>query len=85
MLDIIFWFRILVGLAVGTIAGLLKLSGAPVIVAFGVLAYGGSYLYYSRFLEVDESDINEQELMMEGVGNSVGMFMLSWILISSFV
>ena len=69
---------------VGSVAGVAKITGAPVFVAFGVSIFGLTYLYYSRFLEVDEEDFNEQEIMMEGVGNSVGLFLLSWILLYSY-
>ena len=66
-------------------AGILKLTGAPVIGAFVVLMFGITYLYYTRYLEIDDQDFNEQELLMEGVGNSVGLFLLSWILLYSFL
>lgn len=84
VLDIIFWFRLSLGLFIGTTAGVLGLTGFPVIGAFGVLLFGCTWLYYSRYLEIDEQDFNEQELLMEGTGNAVGMFMLSWILVYSF-
>ena len=47
--------------------------------------FGLSYVYYAKFLEIDEEDFNPNELLMEGVGNSVGVFLLTWILLYSFI
>ena len=85
ILDAVFWFRMLTGLVVGLGAGLLKLTGFIPILTFGVSLFMLSNLYTSRFLEIDESEINEQEMLMEGSGNSLGLFMLSWLLTHNFV
>ncbi len=85
LLDIIFWVRVLLGFFIGTTAGVLKLTGSPVIITFGVLMLASSYFYTSKFLEIDETDFNEQELLMEGTGNSIGLFLLSWILCYSYL
>jgi len=85
VLDTIFWFRQLIGLLIGLGAGGLGLTGYPVIVAFGVSVFGLSYLFQARFLQIDEDDFNPQELMMEGIGNSAGLFMLAWILMHTFL
>merc|ERR1712166_760127 len=85
VLDTIFWFRMFVGLLVGLGAGGAGLTGYPVIVTFGVSVFGLSQLFQTRFLQIDEDDYNPQELMMEGVGNSAGLFMLTWILMHTFL
>ena len=85
VLDTIFWFRQMVGFAVGLVAGCVGLTGYPVILAFAASLFGASTLFQSRFLQLDEDDYNPQELMMEGLGNSVGLFLLTWILLHTFL
>ena len=55
-LDILFWVRQLIGLAIGLIAGVFGLTGYPVFIIYIAGLYGGSQVYYSKYLEVDESD-----------------------------
>ena len=85
VLDLIFWIRAIIGLVVGLVAGILGLTGFPVIMTFIASLFGGSYFYYSKFLEVDTEDYNENELLMEGVGNGGGLFMLAWIIMYTYM
>jgi len=85
VLDIIFWFRQLVGLGIGLIAGCAGLTGYPVILAFVAATFGLSQMFQSRVLQIDEDDYNPQELMMEGLANSVALFLLTWILLHTFL
>ena len=82
VLDIVFWTRCLLGLFIGTVAGVLKLSGWPVFAAFGVLTFGGGHFYITRFLECDmeDGDINPNEYMHEGTMNSLAWLVLTWII-----
>ena len=68
----------------GLIAGFLGLTGYPVILGYGASVITLSYTYTAKFLEIDEDDFNPQELMMEGAGNSIGLFLLSWIMVYTF-
>ena len=45
VLDLIFWFRILVGVVIGTAAGVVGLTGFPVIVAIGIIVIFGTIGY----------------------------------------
>ena len=54
VLGLIFWLRQIIGLGVGTIAGAAKFIGFPVMVAYGVLVFGLTYLYTMRFLQIDD-------------------------------
>ena len=85
LLDIVYWFRSFLGLVVGLTAGLLKLTGAPVIMMFAALIFGLTFWYLTKFLEIEEGEFNEQELNMEGLSNGVGLFLLTWILVYSYV
>ena len=69
----------------GILAGCSGMTGAPVIGSYAVIMMATSYFYQNNFLELDSDDFNPNELMMEGASNSVGLFLLSWILIYSFI
>ena len=58
ILDIVFWFRCLVSLIFGSIAGLSGLTGYLVIVGYGVSMILLNNLYTGRYLEIDEDDFN---------------------------
>lgn len=58
-------------------AGFLQLTGVYVIIGFFVALFLGSYLYYSKVLNINEDDFGQNELLMEGVGNGFGLFMVS--------
>jgi hypothetical protein len=85
VLDVVFWFRCLVSLLFGLTCGILGLTGYPVIMGYVACLYTLNSFYTASYLQIDEDDFNPQELMMEGMGNSVGLFLLSWILVYSFV
>ena len=68
----------------GLIFGFLGLTGYPAIIGYGASIVVLSYTYTSKYLEIDEDDFNPQELLMEGAGNSVGLFLLSWIMVFTF-
>ena len=73
------------GLSLGILAGFSGMTGAPVIATFVVIVLSTSYFYQNNFLELDSDDFNPNELLMEGASNAVGLFLLSWILIYSFI
>ena len=56
--DIIFWFRQIIGLIIGLVAGILGLTGYIVIVFFIISVFGGSYFYLTKFLVIDEDEFN---------------------------
>ena len=84
-MDIIFWFRCLVGLIMGLVAGILNLTGFPVILVYIACIFFLTSMYLNKFIEIDEEDFNPQELLMEGMANSGGFFMLSWILVYTYL
>ena len=49
-----------------------------VIAAFFGIMFLISHLYSSKVLNVSDEDFNGNELLMEGVGNSFGLFMVSY-------
>ena len=82
--DYIFWFRVLFALFFGVTVGVLKLEGLLVVIAFILTLFIASYFYYSKVLDVDEEQLGQQEVMTEGFANSIGLFLLSWIMVYSY-
>ena len=83
-LDFVFWFRQVVGFSIGLAAGLLHLTGMYVFIGFFVAMFTLSNFYAYKMLNVSEDDFQNNELMMEGSANSVGIFLLTWIVCFSF-
>ena len=78
-LDFVFWNRQLIGLALGLAAGLLQLEGMFVIIGFFVTMFLVSNMYAYKMLMVSDDDFSNNELMMEGIGNSAGIFFVSYV------
>ena len=57
-------------------AGILAFTGIYVILTFVIAFFLLSYIYYSKILQINEEDFGQNELLMEGVGNGVGLFMV---------
>lgn len=75
----------MLALAFGVLAGAAKLQGLVVVIAFCAALHLLSSLYTNKVLKANDEDYPNMELYMEGAGNSFGMFLLSWILVYSFV
>ena len=69
---------------IGAAAGVIHIQGIVVVVLFCVAMYLISQLYISKVLQANEEDFPNMELLMEGAGNSFGIFLLSWIVSFSF-
>ena len=75
-LDFVFWVRQLIGFGVGLGAGLLHLTGMYVIIGFVAAMITLSNMYAYKVLNVAEEDFQNNELTMEGLANSFGIFMV---------
>ena len=64
---------------------MLKLEGFLVIITFFVSSFIASYFYYSKMLDVDEEELGQQEVMTEGFANSIGAFLLTWIMVYTYI
>ena len=67
----------MIGLAGGLAAGILQLEGMFVIIGFFVIMFLVSNMYAYKMLNVNDDDFQNNELMMEGMGNSAGIFFVS--------
>ena len=68
----------MIGLSIGLVAGFLQLEGMFVILGFFVVMFVLSNMYAYKMLNVNEDDFANNELMMEGIGNSAGVFFVSF-------
>ena len=55
-LDLIFWFRQLVGLSIGLTAGVLHLTGSYVMIGYIVAIFVASNLYNYKVLNISDDD-----------------------------
>jgi hypothetical protein len=75
------WF----GLVCGLIFGLIPITGLPGIMLFGGLSASIFFVYYTKFLGVDDEDekYGRWDLLAEGMWTSFGLFMITWICVYS--
>ena len=76
-LDLVFWFRQIVGFSIGVSAGMLHLTGMYVVIGFLVAIMTLSNIYAYKVLNVSDEDFQNNELSMEGVPNAAGIFFVS--------
>ena len=83
-LDVIYWFRQVLGVFLGLIWGLSAFSGAIGLVAFGLINAGLLYVYFAAFQCVDEEEFGGAwELTKEGFMTSFASFLVVWIILYS--
>jgi len=82
VLDVIYWWRQLLGLLLGLVWGILPLTG---LIGFGMF-FGANILFtamfYRNILGVDEEDYGgHNDFLSEGMPSCIGIFMLTWTLV----
>ena len=65
-------------LAIGLFWGIVPFTGASGILGFGILNVLIPFLYYTKFLHIDEESYGRLDLIQEGFGPSFGLFLVSW-------
>ena len=81
-LDVIYWLRQGLGVAIGIVWGLLAVQGAIGLALFALLNAGLIYVYFSAFQSVDEEEYGGAwELTKEGFMTSFATFMVMWIIL----
>lgn len=83
-LDVIYWMRQVLGIALGLIWGVIPLTGIVGLSLFFVVNAGVIYLYFTGFQKVDEEEYGGAwELTKEGFMTSFAGFLVTWIIIYS--
>eukprot|EP00877_Chromochloris_zofingiensis_P013534 jgi/Chrzof1/8434/Cz03g10160.t1 len=81
VLDVLYWWRQLVGLFFGLVWGIAPLTGWYAFAGFIVLNMVITVSIYKNIMGVDEEDFGgHNELLGEGVQGSSSVFMVTWIL-----
>jgi len=81
-LDVIYWFRQILGVVLGLLWGVVAVKGIIGLAVFAALNAGVLYLYFSGFQSVDEEDYGGVwELTKEGFMTSMASFLVIWIIV----
>ncbi|KAL5021985.1 hypothetical protein ScPMuIL_001140 [Solemya velum] len=83
-LDVIYWFRQILGVVLGIVWGILPLKGFLGLLLFFVVNLGLMYMYYASFQRVDEEEFGgTSEILKEGLMTSFSAFLVAWIIFYS--
>lgn len=84
LLQVLGSLRLLAGVAVGVVCGILGLTGWAGFLLYAVVAVGGLYVLYTSHLEADVDSYGAQALLMEGLQPGLGMALLIWTVLYQF-
>jgi predicted membrane metal-binding protein len=78
--EVIFWIRQVLALVLGIAFGIAGLTGLPTILLFLGLNSASLFVYYTRFLQVDDEEdaYGRWDLLTEGLWPSFAFFILTW-------
>eukprot|EP01100_Stratorugosa_tubuloviscum_P002413 TRINITY_DN1560_c1_g1_i1.p1 TRINITY_DN1560_c1_g1~~TRINITY_DN1560_c1_g1_i1.p1 ORF type:complete len:124 (-),score=47.24 TRINITY_DN1560_c1_g1_i1:103-474(-) len=80
LLDVVHWVRQFVSIMIGIIWGFSQLKGIAAMASYFVANIGIIFIYYSRFLGVDDDLIvGRWPLIQEGLASGFASFMITWI------
>ena len=83
-LDVLYWFKQILGVVLGLVFGVSGFTGAFALGAFGALNAGLGYAYCTGFQGVDEEEFGGAwELTKEGFMTSFAGFLVTWIIMYS--
>uniref|UniRef100_A0A0K0EQ46 Hexosyltransferase n=1 Tax=Strongyloides stercoralis TaxID=6248 RepID=A0A0K0EQ46_STRER len=81
ILDVVYWGKQILSIAIGIVWGLLPFTGIGSILAFAVASGVSSHLYVTRFQGYDEDDLGGFfEIAKEGLSTAFATFMITWII-----
>eukprot|EP00919_Chromeraceae_sp_WS-2016_P054413 GHVR01129270.1.p1 GENE.GHVR01129270.1~~GHVR01129270.1.p1 ORF type:complete len:116 (+),score=14.64 GHVR01129270.1:321-668(+) len=83
IMEILFWMKLLLGIVIGIVFGLIGVTG---VVYIGIFLYLVSLItskYIERF-EVDDH-IEKLDILKEGINTSFPAFILSWTILYTFL
>uniref|UniRef100_A0A2A4J5N6 Rab5-interacting protein n=1 Tax=Heliothis virescens TaxID=7102 RepID=A0A2A4J5N6_HELVI len=81
-LDVIYWMRQAMGIALGLVWGLLPLKGFLGLLLFVVVNAAVIYFYVNNFQNIDEEEYGGMwEITKEGFMTSFAGFLVTWIII----
>lgn len=80
LLDVLYWWRQLIGLILGFVWGVIPMGGWISFVCYLGIAVAFTVMFYRSYLRIDEEEFGGfSELIQEGFGPSTALFMLTWV------
>ncbi|XP_064641236.1 GEL complex subunit OPTI-like [Lineus longissimus] len=80
-LDVIYWFRQIIGFVIGVAWGIFPFKGIIAIIVFFAINAGVVHIYFSSFQKADEEEYGGMvEILKEGLMTSFASFLVSWII-----
>merc|ERR1712137_1046247 len=81
LFDVVSVIKQILAILIGVVWGAIPLTGGNAIVGFFLVITILSFLYYARFLGVDDEEFGRFELIQEGLFSGFAIFLLSWIMV----
>eukprot|EP00823_Brevimastigomonas_motovehiculus_P000447 TRINITY_DN10550_c0_g1_i1.p1 TRINITY_DN10550_c0_g1~~TRINITY_DN10550_c0_g1_i1.p1 ORF type:complete len:111 (-),score=26.88 TRINITY_DN10550_c0_g1_i1:314-646(-) len=81
LLTIIYWGRQILGILVGLLFGLFSVTGFLGFAGFAAINGLVMFIYYTKYLKVDDESMGRFDLLSEGFMSSFALFLISWILV----
>lgn len=77
--------RQVLALILGVVFGALPVTGAAGHMLFGSISAAALFLYYTKYLGVDDEDdkFGRWDLLVEGLWSSYALFLITWITVYS--
>ena len=77
--DVVHWVRQVLGAVIGLLWGFLGLEGFMAIGTFGILNVLIMFIYYTKYLGVDDEEFGRTDLVLEGFMSSFAIYLICWI------
>lgn len=74
-----FWIREILAIFLGIFWGYFQFQGSVAIVGYVFLTAFLAFIYYAKYLKVDEESVGRWDLLVEGFAPAFGTFLLCWI------
>ncbi|KAK0411556.1 hypothetical protein QR680_005713 [Steinernema hermaphroditum] len=86
LLDVVYWGKQILALAIGIVCGLLPAYGLPTILLYVGISTLVAHYYVTQFQNMDEETMGGFfEVAKEGFGSALATFLVSWIGIYSCI
>lgn len=81
--DVVYWIRQGIGLGVGILCGVIPFTGIMGFLTFLVAMITIPYFYYTNYSNINIDDFGPKAMLSEGITQSFGVFLLTWIIVYS--
>ena len=87
--SVVYWVKQISAIALGVAAwaagdDVVGFNMMIVVAAFLAVNSAIAWVYYSKYLSIDEEDFDSKDMAMEGMGPSVSFFLATWTVLHTF-